>query len=149
MNIRNWFFALVVLCAGAAGCGKKEFAAVKDNPEYFSKIGFDFEEFGDDTYLLRSIPSVIDMSDAKDIFTFLAGKLAEGNTRSAGEIFDRALYTAACKAAIKAGNKFTHNDNQMIITEIFENEAVLYCPHGRPVLTEFTKEKIEKMFGRL
>ena len=31
MNIRNWFFALVVLCAGAAGCGKKEFAAVKVN----------------------------------------------------------------------------------------------------------------------
>ena len=127
----------------------KEFIAVKENTEYFTKIGFDFEEFGDDSYLLRSIPAIIDMSDAKDIFTFLAGKLADGNTRSAGEIFDRALYTAACKAAIKAGNKFTDDDNRFIIKEIFENDAVLYCPHGRPVITEFTKERIEKMFGRI
>ena len=127
----------------------KEFIAVKENTEYFTKIGFDFEEFGDDSYLLRSIPAIIDMSDAKDIFTFLSGKLADGNTRSAGEIFDRALYTAACKAAIKAGNKFTDDDNRFIIKEIFENDAVLYCPHGRPVITEFTKERIEKMFGRI
>ena len=127
----------------------KEFSSVKDNVEYFTKIGFDFDEFGDDSFLIRSIPAIIDLTDAKDIFTFLAGKLADGNTRSAGEIFDRALYTAACKAAIKAGNKFTTEDNKFIINEIFENDAVLYCPHGRPVITEFTKERIEKMFGRL
>ncbi len=127
----------------------KEFDAVKLNTEYFYKIGFDFEEFGDDSFLVRSIPAIIDFDSAKDIFTFLAGKLAEGNTRSAGEIFDRAIYTAACKAAIKAGNRFTTEDNKFIIKEIFENDAVLYCPHGRPVLVEFTKERIEKMFGRL
>ena len=85
----------------------------------------------------------------KDVFTFLAGKIDEGNSKSAGEIFDRALYTAACKAAIKAGNKFTEIDNKRICDEIFENDAVLYCPHGRPVLVEFSKQKIEKMFGRL
>lgn len=128
---------------------RKEFDAARDNIGYFSKIGFDFEEFGDDSFLIRSIPSIIDLSDAGDIFTFLAGKLSEGNTRSAGEIFDRALYTAACRAAIKAGNKFTDEDNKMIVKEIFENDAVLYCPHGRPVIIEFTKERIEKLFGRL
>lgn len=127
----------------------KEYGAVSAGTEYFAKIGFDFEEFGGDSVILRSVPAIIDISDAGDIFTFLAGKLADGNMRSAGEIFDRALYTAACKAAIKAGNKFTDEDNKFIIKEIFENDAVLYCPHGRPVLTEFSKEKIEKMFGRL
>lgn len=127
----------------------KEYDAVSENTEYFTKIGFDFEEFGPEAYLVRSKPSSIELSDVKDVFTFLAGKLAEGNTKSAGEIFDRALFTAACKAAIKAGNKFTEHDNKRIINEIFENDAVLYCPHGRPVLTEFTKERIEKLFGRL
>lgn len=126
----------------------KEFDAVAANGEYFAKIGFDYEEFGTDTYLIRSKPCPIDYSDIKDVFTFLAGNLAEGNTRSAGEIFDRALYTAACKAAIKAGNKFTELDNKRICNEIFSNDAVLYCPHGRPVLIEYTKERIEKMFGR-
>lgn len=127
----------------------KEYEAVRNNTAYYTQIGFDFEEFGPESYLIRSKPTGIDMSDVKDVFTFLAGKLADGNLRSQGEIFDRALYTAACKAAIKAGNQFTEKDNMRIINEIFENDAVLYCPHGRPVLTEFTKERIEKLFGRL
>ena len=39
--------------------------------------------------------------------------------------------------------------NKNIIEEIFNNEAVLYCPHGRPVIYEFTKHKLDKMFDRL
>ncbi len=125
-----------------------EFHAASVFGDYFRGIGFDCEEFGGDTYLIRSLPSSLDPADVADVFTFLAGKLAEGNTRSAGEIFDRALFTAACKAATKAGNRFTDADNERIIHEIFDNDAVLYCPHGRPVLIEYTKERIEKLFGR-
>ena len=126
----------------------KEYDAVQNSRSYFAAIGFDFEEFGADTVLVRSAPTSIAIGDCRDVFTFLAGKLAEGNTKSAGEIFDRALYTAACKAAIKAGNKFTDIDNRRIVQEIFANDAVLYCPQGRPVLISYTKERLEKMFGR-
>jgi DNA mismatch repair protein MutL len=126
----------------------KEFEAARQNVAYFKKTGFDFEEFGSDTVLIRSMPSILDVSDVKDVFTFLAGSLAEGNSKSAGEIFDRALFTAACKAAIKGGNKNTEIDNVFIINEIFTNDAVLYCPHGRPVIYELSRSKLEKIFGR-
>ncbi len=127
----------------------KECEAAIENKDYFEKIGFDFDEFGGNTVIIRSIPTPIAQSDTKDVFTFLAGKLAEGNSRSAGEIFDRALFTAACRAAIKAGDRHTDFDNKYILDEIFNNEAVLYCPHGRPVIYEFTKQKLDKMFDRL
>ena len=127
----------------------KETEAAIENKEYFEKIGFDFDEFGANTIIIRSIPTPISQSDTKDVFTFLAGKLAEGNAKSAGEIFDRALFTAACRAAIKAGDRHTDFDNKYILDEIFNNEAVLYCPHGRPVIYEFTKQKLDKMFDRL
>ena len=127
----------------------KEAEAAVENKEYFVKIGFDFDEFGANTVIIRSIPTPIAQSDAGDVFTFLAGKLSEGNNKSAGEIFDRALFTAACRAAIKAGDKHTDFDNKYILDEIFNNEAVLYCPHGRPVIYEFTKQKLDKMFDRL
>ena len=126
-----------------------ETEAAVQNREYFTKIGFDFDEFGENTVIIRSIPTPITQSDAGDVFTFLAGKLAEGNSKSAGEIFDRALFTAACRAAIKAGDRHTDFDNKYILDEIFSNEAVLYCPHGRPVIYEFTKNKLDKMFDRL
>lgn len=127
----------------------KEAEAAVENKEYFEKIGFDFDEFGANTVIIRSIPTPISQADTKDVFTFLAGKLAEGNSKSAGEIFDRALFTAACRAAIKAGDRHTDFDNKYILDEIFNNEAVLYCPHGRPVIYEFTKQKLDKMFDRL
>lgn len=127
----------------------KESEAAIENKEYFEKIGFDFDEFGANTVIIRSIPTPIAQSDAGDVFTFLAGKLSEGNNKSAGEIFDRALFTAACRAAIKAGDRHTDFDNKYILDEIFNNEAVLYCPHGRPVIYEFTKQKLDKMFDRL
>lgn len=127
----------------------KEAEAAIENKQYFEKIGFDFDEFGANTVIIRSIPTPIAQSDAGDVFTFLAGKLSEGNNKSAGEIFDRALFTAACRAAIKAGDKHTDFDNKYILDEIFNNEAVLYCPHGRPVIYEFTKQKLDKMFDRL
>ncbi len=127
----------------------KEAEAAVENKQYFEKIGFDFDEFGANTVIVRSIPLPIAQSDTKDVFTFLAGKLAEGNSRSAGEIFDRALFTAACRAGIKAGDRHTVIDNKQILDEIFGNDAVLYCPHGRPVIYEFTKAKLDKMFDRL
>ncbi len=127
----------------------KEAQAAIDNKKYFEKVGFEYDDFGMNTVIIRSLPTPIAQQDAADVFTFLTGKLAEGNTRSAGEIFDRALFTAACRAAIKGGDKYTEMDNKYILEEIFSNEAVLYCPHGRPVIYEFTKQKLDKMFDRL
>ncbi len=126
----------------------KEAACARENKEYFEKIGFEFDDFGSDSFIIRAIPTPIRHSDAKDVFTFLAGKLAEGNNRSAGEIFDRALFTAACRAAIKGGDKHTDIDNKIIIDEVFGNDAVLYCPHGRPVIHEISRDKLNKMFDR-
>ena len=127
----------------------KEKEASCENKQYFENIGFEFDEFGGNTVIIRAIPSPISHSDTKDVFTFLAGKLSEGNNKSAGEIFDRALFTAACRAAIKAGDRHTDFDNKYIIDEIFNNEAVIYCPHGRPVIQEISKEKLDKFFDRL
>ncbi|MBP3579931.1 MAG: DNA mismatch repair endonuclease MutL [Clostridia bacterium] len=127
----------------------KEAQAAIDNKKYFEKIGFEYDDFGMNTVIIRSLPTPIAQQDAADVFTFLTGKLAEGNTRSAGEIFDRALFTAACRAAIKGKDKYTDMDNKYIIEEIFSNEAVLYCPHGRPVIYELTKQKLDKIFDRL
>lgn len=126
----------------------KEALAAHTNRQYFEKIGFDFDDFGDSTVIIRSIPQPISQSDTASVFTFLAGKLSEGNNKSAGEIFDRALYTAACRAAIKGGDKHTDFDNKYIIDQIFCNEAIIYCPHGRPVIHEFSKTKLDKMFSR-
>ncbi len=126
----------------------EEAIALTENGEYLERIGYVFEEFGTNTYLLRGVPSEIDMSIAEETFIFLAGQIAKSGGRAIGDIFDRALYTAACKAAVKAGTKTSKLSSTMIADILFSNEAVLYCPHGRPVILEFSKTKLDKMFSR-
>lgn len=126
----------------------EECAAVSENKEYFTSCGFDFDVFGDSSVLLRSYPTIIDHSEIADVFVSLASKLISGNEKAAADIFDKALFSAACKAAVKAGQKNSIFTDQYITQKIFSSDAILYCPHGRPVITELTKEKLYKMFKR-
>ena len=126
----------------------EESVALSENGEYLENIGFVFEEFGTNTYLIRGVPAEIDIETAEETFVYLCGQIAKAGGKAIGDIFDRALYTAACKAAVKAGTKTSKLSSTMIADILFSDEAVLYCPHGRPVLVEFTKSKLDKMFSR-
>lgn len=126
----------------------EESIALAENGEYLENVGFVFEEFGINSYIIRGVPAEIDLSVAEETFIFLAGQIAKAGGKAIGDIFDRALYTAACKAAVKAGTKTSMLSSTMIADILFSDEAVLYCPHGRPVILEFSKSKLDKMFSR-
>ncbi|MBR5308747.1 MAG: DNA mismatch repair endonuclease MutL [Clostridia bacterium] len=126
----------------------EESIALAENGDYLENIGYVFEEFGSNSYIIRGVPAEIDIESASETFVYLAGQIARGGGKAIGDIFDRALYTAACKAAVKAGTKTSKLSSTMIADILFSDEAVLYCPHGRPVLLEFTKSKLDKMFSR-
>lgn len=126
----------------------EESIAIAENGEYLENIGYIFEEFGTNTYILRGVPAEIDIESASETFVYLAGQIARAGGKAIGDIFDRALYTAACKAAVKAGTKTSKLSSTMIADILFSDEAVLYCPHGRPVILEFSKSKLDKMFSR-
>ena len=126
----------------------EESIAISENGEYLENIGYVFDEFGTNTYILRGVPAEIDTDSAGETFVYLAGQIARAGGKAIGDIFDRALYTAACKAAVKAGTSTSKLSSTMIADILFSDEAVLYCPHGRPVLLEFTKSKLDKMFSR-
>ena len=126
----------------------EETDTLNNNKSYFENIGFTFEEFGTNTFILRTCPMGIEDGQAQDIFCDLVEKCASSNNKAGADIFDKALYSAACKAALKAGKKNDEYHNKWIAEQLFENEAVLFCPHGRPVITSYTREKLDKMFKR-
>ncbi len=126
----------------------EEFAAVSENMDYFEKTGFMIDLFGTSSIIVRGYPSHISPQDLPDIFTSIATKLCDGNGHAAADLFDKALFSAACKAAVKAGQRNTIFRDEEIAEKIFSSDAILYCPHGRPVITEFTKDKLYRMFKR-
>jgi DNA mismatch repair protein MutL len=119
------------------------------NLEYLTQYGFAAEPFGYDTLIIRAVPAVLsDIKDIKNIIEDFAAKLAEGNALSFEERCDRALFTVACKAAMKAGQKNDPIHNEWLVERLLTGGDIHYCPHGRPVLKTFYKREIEKFFDR-
>ena len=113
-------------------------------------IGYEFE-IGEKSASLTAIPVSLDINAARDVFEEIADKLLSG-TGSAeitrDTVFEKALYQASCKAAIKAGRPDAKEDTEAFIKKLLVLPDIRYCPHGRPVAFELTKDNLEKQFKR-
>ncbi len=120
-----------------------------DNRDYLYSLGFDIDAFGDTSIAVRSLPATLNTKTAlAPLLEQFAATLAAGGNLPYEERCDRALFTMACKAAVKAGIHSEAHDNIWIISRLFEDGSIKYCPHGRPVAKVFTKREADKWFDR-
>lgn len=120
-----------------------------ENAPYLAEFGFEVEPFGGDTVLVRAVPA--SLAGTKELRTLLEGfasELTDGSRVPFAEKCDRALFTVACKAALKAGIPNDPAHNEWIVEQLLENPSLRYCPHGRPVLHRLSKREIEGYFDR-
>ena len=127
----------------------KEYAAVIENLPVLTEAGFEAEDFGGGTVLVRACPLILTMEDVRSALTEIAGKLAEGNLTPEPEKLSWIYHSAACRAAVKAGDKLAPAQMQHFAEQLMADPEIRYCPHGRPVLYELSKYEIEKQFGRV
>ena len=130
-----------------------QFETAMDNIDDIKSCGFDIEAFGDDSLVLRGVPtefSDFDVSDTEKILVDMIDDISVGKSakNTKNEILDRSLYTVACKAATKAGYKDDEKSYIWLINKLFELDNLFCCPHGRPLIVKYTKSQIEKMFFR-
>ena len=112
-------------------------------------FGFDITSGGASIY---EIPTGIESSAAADMFITFATKLLNGEgdaMHTRDEYFERALYQASCKAAIKAGRIYDTAKIKWICDRVLTLDNIRYCPHGRPVAFEISKHFLEKQFERI
>ena len=127
---------------------REEFDAVVSNLELMEKAGFELEDFGNSTILVRAVPAMLHGEDITDMLVEAAqGLITKGIPES--ERLDRIYHTVACKAAIKGGNITTKTELESLAKKILADNNVMYCPHGRPVAFQLTKKELEKQFGRI
>lgn len=125
-----------------------ETAIVLENREYLASFGFDIDPFGDNSVLLRAVPVTVKPQGCGPLLQGFAADMEKGYALPVEERCDRALFTVACKAALKAGR---HNDpahNEWLLEKLFSDGSIKYCPHGRPVAKAFTKREADKWFDR-
>ena len=119
-----------------------------NNTKLLEELGFEIEEFGENTLLLRQIPMDLSPDDAAQAVESLAADLLNGRRERKDTIRDELLHTVACKAAIKAGWVSDDKELLAIVKEVMKRDDLKYCPHGRPICISLSKKQIEKQFKR-
>ena len=115
------------------------------------KLGFDLEDFGDGSILLRSIPTLFGKVIDKQMLLDIADDIkSEKKIDSLTILKDKIITRMSCKASEKAGDDLTIVQAQKILSNLFRLKGNSYnCPHGRPTLIEFQQKDLEKMFKRI
>ena len=125
----------------------EEHAALLSHLPLLEEFGFGVEDFGGGALVVRQAPFDVDPGDIEATLTEIAQKLLTTGTADPGAARDELLHTMACKAAIKGGWKTSPRELERVAQAVMSGQ-VKYCPHGRPVAIELTRQQLEKQFKR-
>ncbi|MBQ4550186.1 MAG: DNA mismatch repair endonuclease MutL [Oscillospiraceae bacterium] len=123
-------------------------AQLLSKQELMEELGFELEEFGENTVLVRRVPMDIAEGDVADTLMEMADDLLSGRSADTDTVRDELLHTMACKAAIKAGWKTDDKEHLALVKEVMSRDELKYCPHGRPICITLSKKQLEKQFRR-
>ena len=127
-----------------------EIQAICDYRSEIEAVGFEFD-VGKYSLMITSIPEGIDSDGIVDMLLVMAERIKSG-TGSVGLtkdiIFEKALYQASCKAAIKAGREYSNEQIKRIVDKLMEIPDITVCPHGRPVAMILDKKNLDRQFER-
>lgn len=123
---------------------------IKDNSEIISHYGFEIEDFGKNTILVRTLPSVLGRQLNKDILVDLLDELKQSKIKNTIDtIKEKMLIRMACRAAEKAGDSLELNEMNILLGDLEKCRQPYTCPHGRPTMVDYTITDLEKSFNRI
>lgn len=126
-----------------------EHAMVISHMDLFEQTGFDLEDFGDDSIVIRAMPDDIMGVDPQSLFDALLNALSTDTGRLQIDFFVEKLSGMACKAAIKGNTEISFQEADALIDELLTLDNPYNCPHGRPTMISLTKTELERKFKRI
>ena len=119
---------------------------LKTHQEALENYGFQFEPFGDGSYLLRAVPAIFGEGDpAKALLDVLDMTAFEGLVRQKEDVTAASI---ACHGAIRAGKSLTEPEMVSLLEQLEATPNPHTCPHGRPTMVHFSSNHMEREFGR-
>ncbi len=126
---------------------REEHRAVVQNLDLLSDAGFEIEEFGTVSVLVRAVPACLAKNDVMFLISDIASNLVKTG-KAETDLLDDLFHNIACRSAIKGGNYQSDAELEAFAKQILSSDDIMYCPHGRPVAFELTRSELEKQFGR-
>ena len=126
-----------------------EMSACRENKKLFEDIGFEIEEFGESSLIVRAVPGGVEIGEVEPLVLELAAQSEAMRKELITDKDQRLLYTIACKSAVKANMRMSTLEMEALVRNVLRLKNINTCPHGRPIIITMSKREIEKEFKRI
>jgi len=127
----------------------KDARILEEKLDQLLKLGFEIENFGGTSFIIRSVPAALINSNWEEFLSDLIPVLDDEDDLTSDKAMDKLLTVMACHGAIRAGHRMSDMEITELIEQLEKMDLPTNCPHGRPVFKKFSYWEIEKMFKRI
>jgi DNA mismatch repair protein MutL len=126
----------------------RDTAVLRELLPSLAEEGFEIEEFGKDTFLVRAVPVVLGTLEQADMVNEIVDDLSRDDMYRSVSNRERITRIIACRSAIKAGTACTPEQCRRLLQQLRRTNNPFSCPHGRPTMVRFSREQLDAMFKR-
>ena len=144
VHTTNLLFPITIELSGS------EFLKVKAEEEHLKELGFDIEEFGVNTFVIKAHPTWLKEGYEEESIRRIIDLIVSGISKVDPVKFNESIaITLACKMSIKANMHISHEAQEELLKELCACDNPYNCPHGRPTIIKFSNYDLERMFKRV
>lgn len=122
----------------------KQAEIVEKHHEVFAGLGFEVEQIGPDSIVIRAAPEFVQGKEM-EVFYELLELIEDGKNT---DIKEKGIIMMSCKQSIKAGEKLTVLEMEKLIDDLLQVENYKNCPHGRPTMLQISHNDLDKQVKR-
>lgn len=126
-----------------------ELSVVRENAAELSRLGFELEEFGGVSMVLKAVPRMLAGGEYLKVLRDIIGELADmGRSRTFTDALEGILIRISCHSVVRGATPLAAVEIASLLSSLDSVPYASNCPHGRPVFRRITRGEVEKMFGR-
>ena len=120
-----------------------------ENKELLKKIGFEIESFGDNSIIVREVPSLLGHANISNLIQDVAEELSDLETQiTIDDKINSIISKSACYGSVRSGRKLNADEMNALLRQMETTPNSGQCNHGRPTSIRLSLNDIEKLFGR-
>jgi DNA mismatch repair protein MutL len=121
---------------------------LQENLSLLRSLGFEVEEFGPGSFLMRAVPGLVGDASPESILRAAVEDLEVDETPLEGKFEEKIIARICKRAAVKAGQVLSKTEGEKLLLDLEACQSPRTCPHGRPTMIHLSVDLLEKQFGR-
>jgi DNA mismatch repair protein MutL len=126
-----------------------EYMKIMEYKHELEKVGVFLEEFGINSFIIRSHPQWFPKGDEKETIEDMIEQLLQMKKVDIKKLREDAAIMMSCKGSIKANRHLRNDEIQVLLNDLRKASDPFTCPHGRPIIIHYSTYEMEKMFKRV